>query len=193
VDLATADLPVVDDLQRAYVELRSEVRRFVARRVPAEAVDDLSQEIFLRMHEHADELRDTARVVPWAFRIARSVVTDHLRRKRPTTSLDAIEEPAAPEEDPKNYNAEMAVWFRAMMALLPKEYATALELTEIEGLTQKELAERMRLSLSGAKSRVQRGRKLLEGVLRACCDFELDARGNVIECSPREGGPCKSC
>lgn len=186
------DPPKADLVERAYGELRSEVRRFVARRVAPDAVDDLSQEVFLRMHEHAAELRDEARVVPWAFRIARSVVTDHLRRRRVTTSLDAVDEPAA-EEPEKNYNTEMAAWFRTMMALLPSEYATALELTELEGLTQKELAERMRLSLSGAKSRVQRGRKLLEGVLRACCDFELDARGNVIECSPRDGSPCKSC
>ena len=66
-------------------------------------------------------------------------------------------------------------------------------LTELEGLSQRELAERMNLSLSGAKSRVQRGRKLLEDVLRAWCDFELDVRGNVIACAPRDGVRCKPC
>jgi RNA polymerase sigma-70 factor (ECF subfamily) len=180
-------------LERTYVQLRKDVRRFVARRAPAEAVEDLTQEVFVKMQEHAAELRDAGRLVPWAFQITRNVITDHLRRRRPVVALEDIAEPAAEEAEEKNFNEAMASAFGPMLALLPEEYATALQLTELEGLTQRELAERMNLSLSGAKSRVQRGRALLESLIRACCDFDLDARGNVITCSPREGGPCRSC
>jgi RNA polymerase sigma-70 factor (ECF subfamily) len=181
--------PSSELLERAYRELRADVRQFVARRSPPDAVDDLTQEIFLRMHERAADLRDTSRVAPWAFRIARNVVIDHLRARRPHTPLDEAEEPAVDEPE-STFNESVAAWFRPMIALLPEEYATALELTELGGLSQRELAERMGLSLSGAKSRVQRGRKMLEDVLRACCNFEIDARGNVIGCSPRNGKPC---
>lgn len=185
--------PAPDLLERAYLELREDVRRFVARRAPADVVDDLCQEIFVRMQENAAALRDVDRIAPWAFRIARSVVTDHLRRRKIAVTLDDIEEPAAEAPEPKNFNAELARSFRAMLTVLPPEYAEALELTEMQGLTQAELAARMNLSLSGAKSRVQRGGKLLEGVVRACCDFDLDARGNVLSCAPRKGGGCKDC
>src|SRR5205085_978632 len=81
----------------------------------SDAVDDLSQEIFVRMKQHADELRDESRVVPWLFRIARSVVTDHLRRRRDHASLDHVEEPEA-ETPEVNFNAEMASSFRTLMA-----------------------------------------------------------------------------
>jgi len=183
-----------DGLASAYLALRADVRAFVARRVAPDAVDDLTQEIFLKMHEHAAELRDASKVAPWLFRVARNVVVDHLRRRRAHTPLEAVEEPAAPEpEERANANPEMASALGTMMKLLPEEYRVALELTEMSGLTQRELAEREGLSLSGAKSRVQRGRQLLEGILRACCDFETDARGNVVDCAPRAGGPCKSC
>lgn len=184
---------VPDLLERAYLELREDMRRFVARRAPADVVDDLCQEIFVRMHESAAALRDVDRLAPWAFRIARSVVTDHLRRRKLAVPLDDVEEPAAEPPEPKNFNEELGRSFRAMLAMLPPEYAEALELTEMQGVTQAELAARMNLSLSGAKSRVQRGRKLLEGVVRACCDFDLDARGNVLSCAPRAGRDCKDC
>lgn len=78
-----------EPLEHAYSALRAEVRNFVARRVPPDAVDDLAQEVFLRVHEHAGELRDTARFAPWLFRIARSVVVDHLRRQKKHAPLEA--------------------------------------------------------------------------------------------------------
>jgi RNA polymerase sigma-70 factor (ECF subfamily) len=189
-----AGVPAIDRLDRAHLTLRADVRRFIARRVEPTALDDLVQEVFLKVHENAGELRDADRLAPWLFRIARNGVIDHLRKRRSRAhaSLEEAEEPATLEPE-QNFNQEMAAWFRPMMDLLPEEYRVALQLTEIEGLTQRELADRVGLSLSGAKSRVQRAKQLLEGIVRACCDFEVDVRGNFVSCRPRSGGSCKSC
>jgi len=65
--------------------------------------------------------------------------------------------------------------------------------TEYEGLTQPELAQRLGISLSGAKSRVQRGRARLKELLNQCCTFEFDRRGKVIECEPRSKSGCEHC
>ncbi|MBX3233588.1 MAG: sigma-70 family RNA polymerase sigma factor [Labilithrix sp.] len=196
LDDVTSNLeaPTVDRLDRAHLSLRADVHRFIARRVEPAATDDLVQEVFLKVHESATELRDAERLAPWLFRIARNVVIDHLRKRktRTHTSLDEVDEPVAPEPE-ANFNEEMAAWFRPMMDLLPEEYRVALELTEIDGLTQRELAQRVGLSLSGAKSRVQRAKHLLEGIVRACCDFEVDAHGNFVSCRPRSRGSCRSC
>ena len=73
---------------------------------------------------------------------------------------------------------------------LPGPYRQALILTEYQGLTQKQLAERMGLSLSGAKSRVQRARKMLKELLLECCHFEFDRYGTVFDYRPRN---CKRC
>lgn len=183
-----------DRLDRAHLAFRDDVRRFIARRVEPGALDDLVQEVFLKVHESSGELRDADRLGSWLFRIARNVVIDHLRKRatRMAKPLDEVDEPATLEPE-VNFNQEMAAWFRPMMDLLPEEYRVALELTEIEGLTQRELADRTGLSLSGAKSRVQRAKQLLEGVVRACCDFEVDVHGNFVSCRPRSGGSCKSC
>jgi RNA polymerase sigma-70 factor (ECF subfamily) len=188
-DLSTRPAP--DSLAPAYAALRDGLRRFVRRRVDDAHVDDLVQEVFVRMQSHAGELRDEQRLAGWAFRIAANVVVDHHRRAKTHALHTERTEPdeLAVERESTDENVTVAGWLRPMIALLPDEYADALELVELQGLTQREYAERAGLSLSGAKSRVQRGRKMLEGIVRACCDLEQDARGNVIGYS-RRGEAC---
>jgi len=70
-------------------------------------------------------------------------------------------------------------------ACLPQKYAEALLLSDLEGLTQHEVAARLGLSLSGAKSRVQRARRLLREAFLRCCHFEFDRRGHIIDYGPR--------
>ena len=180
----------------AYLALRDGLRRFVARRVRPEHVDDVVQDILMRMHQHAGELRDEARLPGWAFRIAQTVVADHHRARSrdlpiardDDTAVDerAETEPAA--DEPDNVNEVVAGWLRPMLKLLPDEYRDAVERVDVEGMTQREYAERAGLSVSGAKSRVQRGRRMLDEVVRACCDLEVDARGNVISYERRNCG-----
>ena len=79
------------------------------------------------------------------------------------------------------------------LACLPAAYREALLLTEYQGLTQKALAERLGLSLSGAKSRVQRGRTQLKQMLEECCTFEFDRRGRVIGWEPSAKESCQEC
>jgi RNA polymerase sigma-70 factor (ECF subfamily) len=80
-----------------------------------------------------------------------------------------------------------------MIYSLPAPYREALLLTEFDGLTQQQLAARVGISLSGAKSRVQRGREQLKQMLHECCSFEFDRRGKVIGCEPRTAASCLEC
>ncbi|MGZ3423185.1 MAG: sigma-70 family RNA polymerase sigma factor [Polyangiales bacterium] len=165
-----------------YLALRDALRRFVARRVRPEHVDDLVQDILMRMHGRAGELRDEVRLAGWAFRIAQSVVADHPRARARERAHVGAEDSEDREDDVEegNVNEIVAGWLRPMLALLPDEYEQAVELVDVQGMSQREYAEHAGLSVSGAKSRVQRGRRMLEELVRACCDLELDARGNVI-------------
>ncbi len=181
-------------LEPVYLALRVALRRYVGRRVRAQHIDDLVQDILMRMHEHAGDLRDEQRLAGWAFRIARSVVVDHHRalgkeHARADSPYVEAEGIAAQEIEESNANEVVAGWLRPMLGLLPDEYAQALELIDVQGMSQREYAERAGLSLSGAKSRVQRGRRMLEEIVRACCDLELDSRGNVVEIERRSCRP----
>jgi RNA polymerase sigma-70 factor (ECF subfamily) len=95
------------------------------------------------------------------------------------------------ESDPTALEAEIAAYLLPLVGRLPSLYREALTLTELEGLTQQAAASALGVSLSGMKSRVQRGREKLRALLEECCRIGVDARGRVIECEPRQPSGCR--
>lgn len=151
--------------------------------------EDLLQETFLRVHERIDTLVDAASMRAWLGTIARNVLRDHLRR-RGTPAAEADEELAPAAADEPNLDRVVAGWLESHLGELDPEDAEALRFVDLEGRTQRELAERQGLSLSGAKSRVQRARAKLRARLEACCTFARDARGGILDAHRRADGRC---
>jgi RNA polymerase sigma-70 factor, ECF subfamily len=164
------------------------IRRHVA---DAASAEDILQDVFLKIHLRIGTLRDEQRLEGWVYQIVRNAITDHRRRQRPGGPLpDELAAPEAADEDDAGSVARQLVPFiRGTIADLPAPYREALLLTEYEGLTQQQLAERVGISLSGAKSRVQRGREKLKQILLDCCHVELDRRGGIIDFQ----GQCACC
>lgn len=185
----------------AWRDLEATLRPFIARRVRVAAdVDDVLQDVFLRMQRGLANLRDEERFGPWAYQVARSAIADHLRTvaRHPTSDGAApadLPARAPTDDDDGAIEREVARYVTPFVALLPSPYREALTLTELEGLTQREAAVLLGLSLSGMKSRVQRGRLLLRRALEDCCHIALDVRGRVIGCEPRPDGrlPASCC
>jgi RNA polymerase sigma-70 factor (ECF subfamily) len=175
---------------------------FVGRRVGnPEDVEDIVQDVFVRMQRNIDALSSADRLYAWAFRIARNAIADHYRspNRRDVTGdaaakvIDDLAVDMAVGEPSNDARAEMAHCIAPMVRGLPDNYRWAIELTELEGMTQAAAAERLGLSLPGAKSRVQRGRALLRAMLLRCCEIETDRRGRVIAFETRDGKGCASC
>ncbi len=168
----------------AWSSFEGQLRGFVSRRVPATDVDDVLQDVYVRVHRALHTVRDAERLEAWLYRIARNVITDRYRARRPESPVDELPDvagSAGPGTDEPEAEERLKAGLRAMVEDLPEPYREALLLVEYEGLTQQELAERAGLSLPGAKSRVQRARKMLRDALLTCCHFEFDRRGTVID------------
>lgn len=174
-----------------YETLHADLRRFVARRVDdPHAVDDILQDTYLRLHSHLASLRQPERLTSWVYTITRNVIIDHYRRTRHRPDGDELpEDLALPDEPDDEAERQLARSLSAMVDCLPKKYRQALVLADLRGLKQHELAERLGLSLSGAKSRVQRAREQLKAIFLDCCHVELDRLGGVIGYEPR----CAEC
>lgn len=166
-------------------DLRTLLLTFISKRVPAQDVDDVLQTAFVRIQRGLAELRDTEKLVPWAYQITRNVIIDHLRHRalRQHASLDAARTAAAAAPDP-DATSELAAIVRHFIEMLPEPYREALRLTELDGVTQAEAARRTGLSVPGMKSRVQRARTQLRALLEGCCAIELDTRGGIIDVEP---------
>ncbi len=177
----------------AWRALEAKLRPFVSRRVRAAAdVDDVIQEIMLRIQRGLPTLEDEARFGPWVYRVARNAIVDHRRTAARHGVVDDAPESeelaSIPDEDDGAVERELAEYVAPFVAMLPSPYREALTLTELEGVTQRQAAEMLGVSLSGMKSRVQRGRRELRRALEDCCHIALDARGRVVGCEPRADG-----
>jgi len=175
--------------EHAFRALRADMLAVIRRRVkdPA-AADDVLQDALVRIQERADSLRDHERVDAWVKRIAANAAIDHLRRDRREVPEEMAPEAPAPSEaaDDENLNSEVASWLVPMMGQLSGDDREALDLVDVEGMRQGELAEKLGLSPSGARTRVQRARKRLAKVVTDCCALEQDRRGNVLAITPRD-------
>jgi hypothetical protein len=107
--------------------------------------------------------------------------------------VSAAEEPA-PVTDEGERAAEVALasCLGSLIEHMQEPYRQAIELTEIRGLTQLMAARALGISVSGMKSRVQRGRLQLRTIIQAFCHIEIDVRGGVIECDPLRPSECSS-
>ncbi len=172
-------------------EYQSRLAAFIRSKVAEDTVDDLLQEVFMKIHLRIDSLKDDTKLESWLYQITRNAITDYYRTKRMSEELpEWLEQPQPKEEE--SIRKELSACLEPMVRELPDKYRTAIELSEIENKTQKEVAEKEGISLSGAKSRVQRGRAILKTMLDDCCQFEVNQKHQVVSYEKKERD-CKFC
>ena len=132
-------------------------------------------------------MRQEEKLQSWIYQIARNAITDYYRTHK--REPDLPEMPYVPEDPFDDVVSDLLPYVKELVDSLPPDYREALILTEYEGLTQRELAERLGISVSGAKSRVQRAREKVKIMLLRCCHFQFDRLGRIIDYEPN----CDCC
>ena len=175
--------------EQVWAALHDDIRRFVQRRVRRDAdVDDIVQRVFMQVHRALPSLRDVDRLHAWIYQATRRAIVDHYRSpvlRREVAGGDASDVvadvlPAVPaDEDEPSVLQSLAACLHPLIGQLTPADQQALQLVELEGVTQAEAAARLGLSVSGMKSRVQRARTRLKAAVEACCRVELDRRGGL--------------
>ena len=177
---------MVPTTERVWEEFNTGLKHFILKRVPDEpSAEDILQDVFLKIHTHIDSLRQEEKLQSWIYQIARNAITDYYRTHRHTPDLP--ETPYVPEDPFDDVVSDLLPYVKELVDSLPPDYRVALILTEYEGLTQRELAERLGISVSGAKSRVQRAREKVKIMLLSCCHFQFDRLGRIIDYGPNCG------
>lgn len=168
-------------------EYKARLKHYIARQINDEsAVEDILQDVYIKAHTQLHRLKSEESIGSWLYRIAHNTTMDHFRKQYPVEELPEFLE--APEDDEiEQVHQDLARCIKPMMDKLPEKYRVPLEMSELEGMSQKQVAQELSLSLSGAKSRIQRGRTLLRERYIACCDIEV-GRGGVVDYKPRGEG-----
>jgi RNA polymerase sigma-70 factor (ECF subfamily) len=176
-------------------DVAARLRPFVAHRVPPSEIDDVVQDVLVRMHRSLPSLRDDDRFSAWMFQIARNAIIDTARKRAAPVAAADVSEAAAepPTGDDREAATALAGCVSLFVAQLPSPYREAITLVELEGRTAREAAEMVGISVSGMKSRVQRGRAQLRELFERCCEIAVDARGKPTDFTPRPQTSCKTC
>lgn len=181
------------ELEQTWTAVEDTVRGYLHNRLGGDAstVDDLAQEVFLRLRNGLDGLRSVGSLGPWVMRVARGVLVDHLRRRRPSAPVEdlAVEEGGSADRDA---TVVLAGFVREQLDTLPAHEAQVLALVDLEGLAPADVATRLSIGLPALKARLRRGRQRLRLAIERCCTVTLDGRGQPADCTPRGAG-CGAC
>jgi len=153
---------------------------------------DVSQEAFVRVHQHLAEFRDEASFSTWIHRITARVAIDVLRKERPSRRSDVADVPesvlkeAAPGvlatalgTDPQEtvLRRELSGCLMDALQQLPDLHRTILVLREMDGLSYEELAERLGIPRGTVMSRLFHARKKMQALLTSYAGIDAPGDG----------------
>ena len=174
------------DINKIWGELMVDLERYVCVKVNHEDhCNDILQDVYLKMVSNVEKIRHVDNVRAYLTRIASNTIADHYRSAKPSAAAPDAEETTIPF----NSCCSPAIsesFLQQAIQQLPEKYRDALTKTDLEGMSQSEYAESLGISLSGAKSRVQRAREKLKDLILKCCDYQFDKYGNIIKCCGNE-------
>lgn len=176
---------------QVWEEFSIRLKQFILNRVHNEHdAEDILQDVFCKIHSNLNQLKDWDKLSAWVYQTTRNAVIDYYRRRKILLDIPEFNVSLDSGDIAENINNEILPCLNPMVNHLPEKYRQAIRLVYIDGLTQKAMAEKLGLSLSGAKSRVQRAREKLKDLLLGCCHFEFDKMGNIIEYYHKEPTCC---
>jgi len=169
-----------------WYQFNSGLRSFIMSRVKNDAdANDILQNTYLKIHENIHSIKDKSRIKSWIYKITRNLIIDYFRNQKRNQRINEINQELVYSSFSGKFMDIAISDMIKVMDEMPPEYCEALCLTEIEGMSQKEYAEKAGLSYSGAKSRVQRARLMLKDMLLKCCHYHFDKYGTVFDIQPK--------
>ena len=169
------------DINQIWKDHRGRLYKYVFKRVRnKDTAEDIVHNVFVKAFEKIETLKNPGKIQNWLFRIAGNSIADYYRSLKKEAELP--DEIYLPDHDPGfKAEKELSECLMPMIDNLPPRYRESMILSEIEGLTHREISASLGISVSGSKSRIRRGRILLKQMLTDCCLIEFDKFGNINE------------
>jgi RNA polymerase sigma-70 factor, ECF subfamily len=154
------------DVFSIWLKYQERIHNYISKRVhqPGES-ENILHTVLLKMYRYCEKSNDVKNVSSWLYQIASNAIVDYYRNRQKFTEMNIDNLPLVDAEIPVSNAKE---WVRPLIAQIPGKYADLLVMADLEGMGQKEIADKKGLTLTATKSRIQRGRKKLEEKFREC-------------------------
>lgn len=158
----------------------------------ANLAEDLTQETFVKALNKIDTFRYDCSLLVWLNKIGYNLFLDYVRKKTPTM-IEDIEAQVISVDNPviEVEQKLMSECVQAKILLLQETYRIPLFL-DINGYSNREIADILNCSLDNAKIRLHRAKKKIKEILDSDCSLYYDER-NVLCCSPKKCSIAKIC
>jgi RNA polymerase sigma-70 factor, ECF subfamily len=186
------------EVAEIYGQFHQSLLAFIRSKIRSnEDAQDILQNVFIKISANVNNLADEEKLKSWIFTITRNTIIDYYRTnasKKNVEIVAGIEESIWDEED-FDTTKGLDQCVHTMIKLLPEEYRDIIVDAEINGIKQKDLAEKYDMAYPSMRSRVQRGRERLKQLFYNCCHIETDTLGNVMSAHGKSdcNGPCNPC
>jgi len=166
-----------DQVWNLWLSYKDKLHGYVMKRFKDEELaKETTQEVLLKMHKSCCSDKEIKNVNSWLFQIAHNTVIDQLRQQN-----KIVHESVEPTQtDDSSVWQELAECVVPLIELLPEKYAVPLKMSDIDGIKQADIAAKLDIGLSAAKSRIQRARTMLKQQIIKCCAIETDKNGTPI-------------
>lgn len=169
------------EIETIWKDLNEELYSFILGKIKDEHLsNDIHQEVFLKIQTKIHQLKHTSKLTSWVYQITRNTIIDHFRKA--TTKNISITNVDIPETETTNFDyANLTTCINQKIENLSAHHKEAIVLTAFKSYSQKELAEHLKISYSGTKSRVQKAKEILKENILDCPNVESDTTGKLLD------------
>lgn len=175
------------------------IRKYILSKVENKHdVEDILQEVFLKVYQNIDTIEEKLSVKSWIFTITKNKIIDYYRKKKDvivTSDIlaELVDENHVGNNEEDNCNKEVSEYIKDESLKIPKKYLDVYELYEKKHMKHKEIVNELNISLSTSKIRLMRARTFLKENLKENCNLKYDSYGNVTDCSYKKNVSNKCC
>ena len=187
------------EFKKIYDEYYSRILQYLTRIGGPNDAEDMAQDVFDKINNGLGGFQEKSKLSTWIFRIATNTAIDRWRsatykqKKKHIAIEDGAEHQDAcasvrdksPVTDQLVIRKEMSDCVNEFIDNLPPDYKTVIVLSELEGLTNKEIAEILDITLENVKIRLHRARAKLKEALNEGCDFYYNDQ-NILACDRKQ-------
>lgn len=179
-------------VEAIWTEYGDRLRNFLRGKLAnSQDVEDVLQEVLIKTHKKLHTLRDSDKLAPWLFQIARHAAIDHYRQEKPSSSINVEFLEDQTQENPDDV-ADFSACILPLVNALPPESGELLRRIDLEGQSQKNYAHEHGIPYTTLKSRLQKARAALRSQARRCCELTLDTSGQVLDFQAKPNA-CRTC